>query len=161
MSGSGPNRSTVEAGAQPGSEFSRRRSVIAALAGAIGAFLVAASMWPVWRFISPEERRGEKGTVSIPRQKIAQGGAYFFHFQGHPAVLLEPVRGQFVALSAVCTHLGCIVTWRPQQKILFCPCHGGRFSETGQVLGGPPPAPLPRYAVSAGDREIVVRAEKA
>jgi len=68
--------------------------------------------------------------------------------------------GRFLAFSAVCTHLGCVVTWRPEEKIFFCPCHAGRFSEDGEVLGGPPPKPLPRYAVEAGPGEIVIRKVK-
>ena len=142
-------------------DFARRRSVIAALAGAIGASVVGGGAWAVWRFVFPVARKGAEGQVGIPRAKIEPGGAHFFRFQGHPAVVVEPAPGQFVALSAVCTHLGCIVTWRPQEKIFFCPCHAGRYSETGNVLGGPPPKPLPRFAVEVGPDEIVVREERA
>jgi len=144
-----------------GADFSRRRSLVGALAGAIGALLVGGSLWSVWRFVFPTEKKGAEGQVAIPRSKIAPGGAHFFRFQGHPAVVVEPIAGQFVALSAVCTHLGCIVTWKPQEKIFFCPCHGGRFSETGEVLGGPPPKPLPRYTVEVRPDEVVVLGEKA
>jgi nitrite reductase/ring-hydroxylating ferredoxin subunit len=53
-----------------------------------------------------------------------------------------------VALSAVCTHLGCVVAWQDQAGEFLCPCHGGRFSADGQVLGGPPPKPLETLLVS-------------
>jgi cytochrome b6-f complex iron-sulfur subunit len=71
-------------------------------------------------------------------------------------VLLQPTAGEFLALSAVCTHLGCIVKWVADSEEFLCPCHGGRFSPAGQVLGGPPPKPLAVYGVSIEGDEILI-----
>jgi cytochrome b6-f complex iron-sulfur subunit len=147
-------------GEDPDPQLSLRRSVLAALAGAVGVILAGAGVWPLWRFLVPERKRGGEEQVAVPRSKVEAGGAHFFRFQGHPAVVVQPSPGRFLAFSAVCTHLGCVVTWRPEEKIFFCPCHAGRFSEDGEVLGGPPPKPLPRYAVEAGPGEIVIRKVK-
>lgn len=51
-------------------------------------------------------------------------------------------QGQVHAVSAVCSHLGCIVNWNSAEKSWDCPCHGGRFSCDGKVLHGPPIADL-------------------
>ncbi len=51
---------------------------------------------------------------------------------------------KFITYSPRCTHLGCIVSWVPEQQAFKSPCHGGVFSMEGQVIAGPPPRPLDR-----------------
>jgi Rieske Fe-S protein len=50
--------------------------------------------------------------------------------------------GRFHAVSAVCTHLGCLVAWNGAEKSWDCPCHGSRFGVAGEVLEGPAVRPL-------------------
>lgn len=64
-----------------------------------------------------------------------------------------------VAISATCTHLGCIVTWDDKQQIFKCPCHGGRYNPEGQVISGPPPAPLRRHKTKIEDGRILLSTE--
>ena len=66
---------------------------------------------------------------------------------------------EIVAISAGCTHLGCIVSWDEQQNIFKCPCHDGRFDADGNVLSGPPPAALRRHPAKIEDGKILLRTE--
>jgi len=61
---------------------------------------------------------------------------------------------EVIAISADCTHLGCIVTWDEDQKIFKCPCHDGRYDADGNVISGPPPAPLRRHRTKIEDGSI-------
>jgi cytochrome b6-f complex iron-sulfur subunit len=63
------------------------------------------------------------------------------------------VRAQegFFALSAVCTHLGCLTAWKPELGIIACPCHGSKFKRDGVKIEGPAPKPLPWLQTSLSD----------
>lgn len=66
--------------------------------------------------------------------------------------------GGIYAISAVCTHLGCSVG--RSSEGFACPCHGSRFSPSGEVLGGPAPRALPCLEVGrAADGQLVVYAD--
>jgi cytochrome b6-f complex iron-sulfur subunit len=53
----------------------------------------------------------------------------------------------FIALSSICTHEGCQVSYNHGNGNLPCPCHGSVFSTTGSVLNGPASSPLKTYEV--------------
>jgi cytochrome b6-f complex iron-sulfur subunit len=57
----------------------------------------------------------------------------------------------FYAMSAVCTHLGCLSVWKPEAGVIACPCHGSSFQRDGKVIAGPAPRPLPRLKMWMSD----------
>jgi menaquinol-cytochrome c reductase iron-sulfur subunit len=63
----------------------------------------------------------------------------------------------YVAMSNICTHLGCRVRWIGDQEQFFCPCHNAIFDKEGQVVDGPPPRPLDRYVVKVEDDQLFVQ----
>lgn len=83
-------------------------------------------------------RIGSAGQVPV-----GQAARFTDPASGQPAWLVRLARSKCVAFSAICTHAGCTVSFEGSTKEFVCPCHGGTYSaRTGQVLGGPPPAPL-------------------
>ncbi len=58
-------------------------------------------------------------------------------------IYLIHTREGFFALSAICTHLGCMTAWKPELGIIACPCHGSKFTREGIKTDGPAPRPLP------------------
>ena len=64
-------------------------------------------------------------------------------FQKEKKAYVIGTSGGVYALSAVCTHLGCIARYKSDEKVIACPCHGSRFDLEGNVIHGPAPRPLP------------------
>jgi cytochrome b6-f complex iron-sulfur subunit len=67
----------------------------------------------------------------------------------------------FYAVSAVCTHLGCVTQWKQDadngKGQIQCPCHGSKFRVDGSKVEGPAPRPLPHFAISlTADGELLV-----
>lgn len=55
--------------------------------------------------------------------------------------------GKLVALSNICTHLGCIPNWLPAELKFKCPCHGSGYYMNGVNFEGPAPRPLERFRI--------------
>ena len=61
------------------------------------------------------------------------------------------------ALQSTCTHLGCRTSYDRGTKRILCPCHGGVFDVQGNVVAGPPPAPLPSLRTRIEDGQVLVQ----
>ena len=75
--------------------------------------------------------------------------------------------GKLVAISNICTHLGCIPNWLPAELKFKCPCHGSGYYMNGVNFEGPAPRPLERYKISINaegkilvDKTKIFRQEK-
>jgi Rieske Fe-S protein len=75
-------------------------------------------------------------------------------FTGPKVVVTQPTAGEFKAFSAVCTHMGCIVS-QVSNGTIDCPCHGSQYSiTTGDVVAGPAPMPLPAEQIKVSGGSI-------
>jgi cytochrome b6-f complex iron-sulfur subunit len=94
--------------------------------------------------------------VSAGKADLALNSARIFRFGNRPALLVRTPAGEFVAFTAVCTHLNCTVQYNQQTNLIWCACHNGQFDLNGKVAGGPPPRPLEQYTTHVQGDEIVV-----
>ena len=67
---------------------------------------------------------------------------------------------RIVALNIICTHLGCIPNWLPNDRKFKCPCHGSGYKPSGINFEGPTPRPLERFRILVEDGIIVVDKSK-
>ena len=67
---------------------------------------------------------------------------------------------RIAALSIICTHLGCIPNWLPNDRKFKCPCHGSGYKPDGINFEGPTPRPLERFRISIEDGIVVVDKSK-
>ncbi len=75
--------------------------------------------------------------------KVLREGEYYIHDE---FVLFETPSGP-VAVSRHCTHLGCIVNFRDDERHFLCPCHQSLFDWDGRYIKGPAKKDLPHFAV--------------
>ncbi len=90
-----------------------------------------------------------------PAKRLPSGSAatYGDPTDGTPDIVIREEDGSIRAFSAVCTHAGCTVGY--EGGTIVCPCHGGEYSaETGEVIAGPPPAPLEARKVLEANGKI-------
>ena len=74
---------------------------------------------------------------------MAPGEGRILEVDGKKVAVFREEGGAVHAVSPVCTHVGCYVHWNKGERSWDCPCHGSRFSPTGEVLNGPAVKPLP------------------
>jgi Rieske Fe-S protein len=95
---------------------------------------------------------GAQGSALAATSEIPVGSGKIF--TSEKVVVTQPNSGDFKAFSAVCTHMGCIVSTISNGTI-DCPCHGSQYSiSTGAVVGGPAPSPLPAQAINVTGSNI-------
>ena len=122
-------------------ELSRREFIVgtAACAGALCAGCVVLNKAPTFdadaegRFDIPEALSEPGSQIKVRLPKVDE------------PVLVWRVPGGYGALSVVCTHRGCEVSYNGREETLDCPCHGSRFKNDGSVMTGPAKRPLKRF----------------
>jgi glycine/D-amino acid oxidase-like deaminating enzyme/nitrite reductase/ring-hydroxylating ferredoxin subunit len=79
--------------------------------------------------------------------EIEAGTGAVIRMGGEQRAVYRDEAGALQAVSARCTHLGCIVSFNDAERAWECPCHGSRFAVDGSVLHGPATKPLERKDV--------------
>jgi len=135
----------------------RRRIVELLLGGGLLASF-GSFIYPVLRYLVPPPvaELGGDQVVAGKAEELKPNSAKIFRFGSRPGLLIRNTDGSYRALSATCTHLGCIVQYRSDLQEIWCACHNGLYDLNGRNVSGPPPRPLEVYDVHVRGDEVLV-----
>jgi Rieske Fe-S protein len=148
-----------------------RRHFLGAVTWAIGGILgvgfgVPAILYLLGPALRREEAQGwiplaatnkvELGTPTLFRTRIQHQTGWITQEEEHSVYVLTENGRDFVAMSNICTHLGCRVRWIAEREQFYCPCHNGVFDREGNVVSGPPPRPLDRYETKVEEGQLFI-----
>jgi cytochrome b6-f complex iron-sulfur subunit len=139
----------------------KRRDFLNILLGTGFIAWLGALFFPVFKYLEPPEVEEVKvSNVKVGAvDDMEKDSGKIIKFGNKPVIVIRKKNGDYVAFSAVCTHLDCIVQFRKDYNQIYCACHNGRYDLNGRVASGPPPAPLQKYAVTIKDNEVIVYQE--
>lgn len=143
---------------------SKRDFILATLGtfAGIGGAAAAYSMVKTW---DPLPSVVAAGVTKVDVSSMQAGEIRTVEFRGKPVYILKKTpemaksannstikvgNDEYTVVIAICTHLGCIPSYEPENKRFKCPCHGGEFDVNGVNTFGPPPKPLavPPYKIA-------------
>ncbi|MHB0968350.1 MAG: QcrA and Rieske domain-containing protein [Thermoanaerobaculia bacterium] len=140
------------------SKLTRRRDFLLNLAMGltlVPGFALAAGY--VTRYLVPTGTRRTEEILLTRLDDVPIGQSRLFNdVLGNDIVAVRVAGRDVKAFSSTCTHLGCRVGWDAAQSNFLCPCHVGRFDTGGNVISGPPPAPLTRFQVRIDRDQVLV-----
>lgn len=131
-----------------------RRSFLDLLLATTVLSTLASVLYPVLRYLKPLPAAGPGGPVRLTRAEIDALETKRFAIipaAGTRILVFRDQKHVLRALDARCTHEGCTVQYVAAEAAVWCACHNARFDVDGRVLSGPPPRPLPRYAIREDD----------
>jgi Rieske Fe-S protein len=150
-----------------------RKDFVTATVGVLGAIMGAVVGIPaIGYLISPatKSQESESWVSAGPLENYPIGTPTLFSFtrskingwektvNSYGVYILRgsEAENDVLALSNVCTHLSCRVTWEDDQGEYVCPCHDAQFDIVGEVLGGPPPRPLDPYETKVEEGNLMI-----
>jgi cytochrome b6-f complex iron-sulfur subunit len=137
--------------------MNRRKFIDFFLGGSLIGTVIA-FLYPIISYLLPTKQIEVviKKITAAKLGELAPNTSKIFKFGTSPGILINTSDGELRAFSAICTHLTCTVMFESDTGTILCPCHNGRFDLSGNVISGPPPAPLESYNVEISGEDIVV-----
>mgnify|MGYP001818260849 CR=1 FL=1 len=149
-----------------------RRDFLAAATWAIGILMGAGIGLPAIAYIvgpALQEEQSEEwirlgstskvelGIPTLFKARIERQTGWIVNEEELSVYVLTENGRDYIAMSNICTHLGCRVRWIDEQERFFCPCHNGIFDKEGLIVSGPIPKPLDQYEVKIEDEQLFMR----
>jgi Rieske Fe-S protein len=149
----------------------KRRDFLSMATLAIGGFISIVVGIPAVAYIIGPARRTDQeqnwirlgaaskvelGTPTLFKTRIERQVGWIVNEEEISTYILTEDGRNFVAMSNICSHLGCRVRWISNQEQFFCPCHNAIFGKSGEVVSGPPPRPLDQFEVKVEDGQLYI-----
>jgi len=133
-----------------------RRQLLKTSLAFLGTTTLISFVYPASKFLVRPKSSMPDAPLTINKDEIPTGTAKEFVFNETPLVVINRRGSGFIALSRVCTHLGCLVGYDKFNNKLVCPCHAGEFDLEGRVLSGPATKSLQRYSLKITTDQITI-----
>ncbi|MFH1070667.1 MAG: Rieske (2Fe-2S) protein [Candidatus Glassbacteria bacterium] len=143
-----------------GTNSGRRKFLNWILSGSSVTFLAAVT-YPVLKYLTPPPSE-DSAVQAVEAGKVddfPNNSGKIVKFGNKPALLVRDAKGEFKALIAVCTHLDCTVQYLPQESVIWCACHNGKYDLSGKNISGPPPRPLTALQVNIREGQVFISKE--
>lgn len=152
---------------KPGGEVKRRTflgGAIAVIYGAITAAVVAPALGFVgapllkkkedghWLAVADLDELADGETKSVNYTVRVKDG--YMEAKRSYSLYLHRKGNEVMGFDPSCPHLGCRVDFKASKDRYICPCHGGVFSNTGELVSGPPPHGLNKLTTKVEDGRI-------
>ncbi|MCX7013529.1 MAG: Rieske (2Fe-2S) protein [Candidatus Sumerlaeota bacterium] len=153
-----PNDRSVPGEAPTDPPSSVRRRILDVLLGVSFFTWLGSVVYPVVRYLLPPEGPAlEQRTIRVGEVKdFKKNSGTLFRMGAKPGILICTPSGELRAFLAVCTHLQCTVQYKPDEGVIWCACHNGRYNLQGINISGPPPRPLTPLQVKLKGNEVYV-----
>jgi len=133
-----------------------RRQLLKTSLAFLGTTTLISFVYPASKFLVPPKSSAKDAQVTLDKDQIPTGTAKEVIYNDVPLVIINRRGSGFIALSRVCTHLGCLVGYDSFNNKLICPCHAGEFDLEGNVLSGPATKSLKRYPLKISSKQITI-----
>lgn len=132
----------------------KRRSFLGLIGTVMSCTAFGSFAYPFIKYLAPPKAKAAASRLNFTKSEV--GDAKEILFGQTPAIIINRPGKGFIALSRVCTHLGCLIEFDREKKKLVCPCHAGVYDLEGRVVSGPPPKPLPTFPLRVEGEEIII-----
>jgi len=136
--------------------MTNRRAFLQKTLAFLGLTTIATFLYPLFKYFSPPAGESATKRLVLSKKEIPVGEAKDIIFNNTPGVVMNRPDKGYVALSRVCTHLGCLVDYQKDKNRFLCPCHAGTYDLTGNVTSGPPPKPLQQFPLKVEGDSIII-----
>ena len=133
-----------------------RRDFLKLGVGALSALALLEVGGASLMFLQPRSLDGEFGGQVIAGLVESFPVGSVVEFTDGRFYLIHAPDGGFLAVYRRCTHLGCTVSWEPEQNRFFCPCHASSFDIVGDVENPPAPRALDTFPITIDAGQVVV-----